>query len=440
MHWDTKVPGFGVRVTDRADARGRALSASYVVYCRWPGTGAPARRAVGDAKKLTLVAARKIARRWLDLVEQGIDPHEQERETERVRAAAKAAEAALLENTLEKVAEAWFRHISDQRKSAEVERDVRRAFLQRWADRPVTEITQADIETVVASMRDTPAQARNVLGYAKRMLKWASRQSRFGLAESPAEKLEAADLVGKKRRGDRVLTDDELRLLWRAVGRLRTQRLRDEDDELSNWFPGDYPFGPLFRLLVLTGQRKSEVANARWREFDLPRRLWTIPAERMKSGAAHVVPLTDEMVAIVDSLPRPTSKKRDHDHLFSTTGGARPVNSFGKVKTRIDRRMLSATRALARASGSDADDVDLPGWTIHDIRRTMRTNLSALPIPDRVAEAMIAHAAPELHRVYDLHKYVEEKRRGFELWSAHLRGILRRPDPGSNVVTLQGRR
>lgn len=437
--YDTKTPGFGVRVGDRADDKGRALTATYVVYCRWPSTGKPARRKVGDAKKMSLAAARRIAKRWLDLVEQGVDPQEQDREQKAARAAAEQAEAALRENTFEKVATEWFRHIRGQRKAREVERDVRRIFLPRWAARPVTKIAAADVERIINSMMDTPAQLRNALGYVQRLFRWAARQTRFGLAESPAEKLRAQDFVGKKRRGNRVLTDEELRLLWRAVGRLRTERRRTDEDDGAIWLPGDYPYGPLFRLLMLTGQRKSEVACARWREFDLPKRLWTIPAERMKSDRAHVVPLTDEMVKLLEALPRSTSKRNDYDCLFSTTNGHKPVNSFGKVKARIDRRMLSALRALARRRGDDPAAVTLPRWTIHDLRRTVRTGLSALPIPYQVCELMIAHAMSELGATYDLHSYEREKRRGFDLWGSRLHSILQR-SARDNVVEFAARK
>ena len=89
-----------------------------------------------------------------------------------------------------------------------------------------------------------------------------------------------------KNKRQRVLTDTEMRALWQAAEKL------------------GYPYGDLFRLLALTGQRKSEVAEAPWREFDLNKRLWTIPPERMKGDAAHEVPLTDDVMAILEALPR----------------------------------------------------------------------------------------------------------------------------------------
>ena len=178
-----------------------------------------------------------------------------------------------------------------------------------------------------------------------------------------------------------------------------------------------YPYAPLIRFLLLTGQREHEAANARWSEFDLDAALWTIPSERMKGDRAHVVPLGPDALALFKALPR----FKGGSHVFTTTAGEKPVNGFSKAKARLDR-----------LSG-------VTGWRFHDLRRTMRTHLSALPIEDRVREAMIAHAQPGLHRVYDLHSYGEEKRRGFELWEQRLRGILA-PKPPAEVANLAAER
>src|SRR5262249_12688455 len=161
---------------------------------------------------------------------------------------------------------------------------------------------------------------------------------------SPCDRMKPKDVIGAKAMRNRVLTDAELRALWRVTEGL------------------DYPYGPLFRMLSLTGQRKSEVAEARWSEFDLSRKLWTIPAERMKADAPHVVPLSDDVLKILEALPR----FKKGEHLFSTTFGVRPVNGFSKAKEILDKAMLTQLGQLAP-------------FVIHDIRRTMRTGLSALP-------------------------------------------------------------
>jgi len=179
----------------------------------------------------------------------------------------------------------------------------------------------------------------------------------------------------------------------------------------------DYPFGCIFRLLLLTGQREREIADMSWPEIDLDGRLLTIPAARIKGARAHEVPLGPLAISVLGSLPRWNAG----DYVFSTTGGAKPVNGFSKAKARIDG-----------LSG-------VCGWVIHDLRRTVRTRFSALPVEDLVRELVIAHARPGLHKVYDQHSWREEKRHCLELWERKLLGIVS-PPAGENVVQLPERR
>jgi integrase len=151
------------------------------------------------------------------------------------------------------------------------------------------------------------------------------------------------------------------------------------------------------------------------------RQLWTIPAERMKADAPHTVPLTSEAIKIVETLPR----FQNGGHLFSTPFGQKPVCGFSKAKTRLDSLMLDELRSFA----ADPNAVEIEPWTIHDIRRTVRTGLSALPIPDLVRELVIAHAKPGLHKVYDQYAYLNEKRQALELWATRLRAIVRDSAP-----------
>ena len=166
--------------------------------------------------------------------------------------------------------------------------------------------------------------------------------------------------------------------------------------------------------MILSGQRSAEVSEAVWPEFDLRKKLWIIPKERMKMDHEHLAPLTEDILALLANLPRFSAGP----HLFSTTFGERPANGWSKAKERIDR-----------ITGP------LPHWVFHDLRRAMRTNLSAIPqISDRVREVMIAHNSG-MHAFYDLYDYAEEKRQGFGLWNARLRGILG-AEATSNVVSL----
>jgi len=232
--------------------------------------------------------------------------------------------------------------------------------------------------------RGAPYQAHNALGYARRLFNWAIGTHEFGIQTSPVTQLKPKDLIGKRESRERILLDDELRAVWNAAGEM------------------GYPYGPLFRLLVLTGQREREVADMRWAEVDFAQRMWTIRAERMKGGRAHEVPLTSAAVGLLASLPR----WNQGDYVFTTTGGTKPVNGFSKAKVRIDK-----------LSG-------VSGWVLHDLRRSVRTHLSALPVEDLVRELVIAHAKPGLHKVYDLHAYQDEKRHCLDLWEKRLLAIV----------------
>ena len=227
----------------------------------------------------------------------------------------------------------------------------------------------------------------------------------------------AKDIIGAKKPRQRVLSDAELREIWRAT-------------EAT-----PYPFGPFVRALLVTGQRLREVANAKWSEFDLEKALWTIPPERMKGDAAHEVPLSPLALEILRSASEDDKRSRSPGaYVFSTTGGKAPISGFSKAKIALDR-LLAETRSKAASAGEEA--VALPGWVFHDLRRTMRTNPSGLPVPDLVAELVIAHAKPGPHKVYDQHAYRDEKKRALDLWASKLLSIVDETDANKNVVPLR---
>jgi integrase len=404
---DSDVPGLLVRVTDRGVR-------TFMLQTRYPGgSGQPTRRALGIYPAISLEKARAKAVAWRDLIEAGVDPARAEEDARR-------AEFRRQANSFASVADAFVAHCrrQKQRKADEVERDLQVEFVSQWGARPITSIASADVRQVIEAKVDQghKAQAHNLLGTVRRLFNWALGTDAYGLEKSPCDRLKPRDLIGERAIRDRVLSNRELLAFWRATAHL-----------------GD-PYGPLFRLLALTIQRKSEVAEVVRSEVDLHRRLWTIPKERMKSDAVHVVPLTSMAVEIFRSLPTFTQGP----HLFSTTYGAKPVNGFSKAKVRLDSIMHDQLRKIALAEGEDPGTVKLQGWVIHDLRRTGRTHLSALPVPDLVRELVIAHSKPGLHRVYDQHAYLEEKRHALELWESRLRAILE-PMP-SNVIDLDSAR
>ena len=307
---DSVVPGLGVRVSET----GRC---TFVLIARFPGRTNPTRRALGECGAITLEAARAKARQWLELIGQGKDPA-------LVEERARAAELRRQGNTFAAVAEDFIKaKLPREAKGAEVERDIRRIFIASWGHRPITDILAGEVRAIVKQVADEGKtyQAHNLLGYARRLFNWAIDQQVYGLETSPCDRLKPKSIVGERDPRTRILTDAEIRALWNATDAL------------------GYPYGPLFRLLLLTGQRKSEVGEARWSEFDLDKRLWHIPAARMKAGAAHIVPLCDGVLDVLTAC-------RDSPAISSSRRRAAKIRS-----TVLARRKSASMRSCWPSSG-----------------------------------------------------------------------------------------
>jgi integrase len=389
---DSEARGLRVRVT--------ATGKTFVLLTRFPGSNNPTRRALGHYDVLSLEDARNKAREWQRLIGRGIDPATEE---ERKRAAEARKQAT---SFLSVVEEFIADKLGGQRQGHTVARDLHKVFIHEagWGNRPITEITALDVRNAIKPYKDAGKihHAHNLLSYVRRVFNWAIDQQIYaGLETSPCDRLKPSRILGEKTQRSRVLNDAELQAVWRAAGKL------------------GYQYGPLFKMLLLTGQRKSEVAEARWREIDLAKKLWTIPAERMKAAAAHIVPLSDDAIAVLQSLPR----FNGGDYLFSAHAGARPVAAFSAAKHRLDAAIV------------DELGEEIPPFVIHDLRRTVRTGLSAIPnISDLVRELVIGHTKPGLHKVYDQYAYLDEKRFALDAWAARLRNIVN--PPAANVVEL----
>jgi integrase len=418
---------------------------TFCFLSRFPSSNNPVRHALGEyGVDLTLEQARDKADEWRALIRKGIDPRKVEQaardasrlEKEQSESQNKLVFEVVIEDFLE-------RHVKGQRRAAQVEREIRRELIPAWKKKLVTEITRGDVVDLVEAVADRPApyQARNIFGHVSVFFNWAIDRSKYGLETSPCDRLKPGRLIGEKKPRQRVLSDGELAALWRRTNRI------------------GYPYGQLFLLLAITGQRKSEVAEARWREFhpELVRRLrerkdgeridwskleqslkvWTIPPERFKSDSSHLVPLTDDALQVLATLPH-FDGRSGGDHLFSTTLGQKPVNSFSKAKDRLDAGMLRTLRAVARKRGGDPRQVMLPDFVLHDIRRTVRTRLSSLKVPAEVCEMIIGHGKKGLARVYDQHQFQDEMREALEAWAARLR-LIANPYPAV-VVPLRSAR
>jgi integrase len=386
---DAALPGFGVRVTDKG-------TKTFTLTKRFPSSDNPTRRALGEYPAMGLAEARQKARKWIDLIGRKIDPQV---EVEQQRLAEQRKRA----NSFAAVAEDFIKSkLPSERKGTEVERDIRREFIPVWGRRPIIEITALDVVNVIKPIaRRAPYQAHNCLGHIRRLFGWAVDMHTYGIESSPVDRLRPKSLIGERKARSRVLSDDELRAFWQATGEM------------------GFPYGSIGRMLLLTGQRHHEVSEAPWAEFDLNKGLWTISQARFKSDMPHVVPLTGDALGLLERLPRFQSGH----YVFSTTVGKKPTCISNKVKAELDRRMLSV---LGK---------ELQPWVIHDLRRTMRSHLSALRVPDHIAEMVIGHGRKGLQRIYDQHRYEAEMREALTLWAGRLRSIVE-PAP-ANVVPLK---
>lgn len=400
---DAEAPGLGVRVNDKG-------TVSFIYAARFPGAKNYTRREIPLVTSLE--QAREVARKWREMIRAGQDPAV---EAERARAAAAQRRAV----TFAAVAEDWFKDkVAGERKAEEVERTFRKNFIAIWAERPISEITDLDVLAVVRAKKQTaPAQARTLFIDLRRFFNWVIDARVYGLKFSPCDRLKPAKIIGKRKKRQRILNDEELFALWRAIGKER------------------FPFKQVYHLLLLTALRLNEVADASKKEVDWSNDVWVIPSTRMKGedeeARPHAVPLTRDIRDVLKSLPQ----FKAGPFLFTCTSGKKSVWIGDLVKRRLDKRMRRTLKALARRNGDDASQVELHHWINHDIRRTVRSNLSRLKVAEEVREAVLAHARPGVVGTYDVHDYLDEKREALELWAARFHSIVE-PAP-ANVVPLR---
>jgi integrase len=234
------------------------------------------------------------------------------------------------------------------------------------------------------------------------MCSWAVER---GLVEaSPCDKVRAPAAETSR---DRVLTDDEIRGAWAAF-------------EGVGW-----PSGRLAQLLLLTGQRLREVADARWSEIDFAAKTWTIPKERAKNGVAHEVPLSEAALRILDALPRVEAGRRPAALIF-TANGHSAVSGFSRAKMAFDKAIAGS------------GDAPMPHWTLHDLRRTAASGMAGLGIAPHVVEAVLNHRGGSIKGVaaiYNRYSYGTEKRAALEAWGRYLEALVTGA-PAGNVVEL----
>ncbi len=388
--FDSGADGLCLRITDRG-------TKTWCISYHFPGENGDIkhhRLTIGSWPAVGLAQAREEARMVKAEVRSGIDPRARRAGA---HAAAKAEAQAEARKTFQAIAENYInRECSRLKRGREYEAAIRRELLPKWGARPIADLRRLHLIELTDALLDAgkPMAAYRIYEIAKRILNWAVERgeieaSPFANMRPPAPKVMR----------DRVLKPDEIKLVWKAWGEM------------------DYPYGPLGKLLLMTAQRLNEVAQMQWCEIDRDNALWVMSADRTKSGRETEVPLSSLALEILDDLPRFT----EGEYVFTTTSGQRSVTGFSKMKTRADN-----------LSG-------VTGWRLHDLRRTARTGLAEIGIPEIIAEMVMNHAPRNvLAKIYNRHEYAAEKRDALERWALRLREITE--PPPENVVKLKAKR
>ncbi len=275
-----------------------------------------------------------------------------------------------------------------------------------FGDKPVRDLDEADIAALIEVRTRKALRARtqgrseadNCLVIIRRCLRWAKKTVNPDTRQRYIAADVSADIerpLAKHRGRDRVLTHPEILQLWHGCGAL------------------GYPFGPLIKLLVLTGQRRSEVAGMTWSEVDIERRVWHLPGARTKNSHPNDIHLSDLALAVIRAIPRTPPLPKKPDFVFTTTRCG-PVSGFALVKERLN------------------DKLGVSDWTLHDLRRTMVSNMARLGVRIEVADKILNHVSGKLGGivgVYLKYEFAPERKAALDAWSEFVADLtrLRRP-------------
>jgi integrase len=412
-------PGATRREVPDGEIRGMYLvvqpsgAKSYVL--RYRHAGKPRKLTIGPAE-MGLGEARKLAASARVAIATGKDPAgEKTSGKAAVKEAAHEARRAKRNAVEAAVAEFVDKHVRRNNKPStakEYERLLEKEIVAPWRGRRLADISRRDVNMLLDDIvdRGAPIGANRILAILRKFCRWAV--AREIIEHSPCEGVMMRSAESPR---DRVLDDHELRLVWQAAGTL------------------SWPFEPVVKLLVLTGARRGEVAGMAWAEVDLERKLWSLPAQRVKNKRPHALPLSSPAVDILSALPRIENRGGfvfPAGFTRQATQGPVPVSGFSAPKRRLDR----AIAKLAEAEGLPP----IAQFGFHDLRRSSASGMAKLGVDLHVIERCLNHASGTFGGfvgVYQKHKFEDAMRRAMDAWGAHVERLAIGATAG-NVVEL----
>jgi integrase len=337
---------------------------------RYRHNGRPRKHTLGPFPTIDLKSARTLGTKVLRAAAEGRDPTG-ERQEQRA-------------NTVEQVVAQFLAKHGQRRYRprmfAEAQRLLKQNVVAHWGKQPIASVTRKQLRDMLDRLvaNDTPMLANRVHSVTRKLFSWAVEQ----------EIIEVSSFVGLKapaeeKSRDRILSDQELRAVWQAASQMGV-------------------YGGLVRALILTGQRRGEIAGLTWDETDLDKRLISLPRERVKNNRAHEIPLSPQAVSLIEALPR-----NSEQYVFSLDGG--PIINFARLKERLDKLC------------------GVQNWTVHDLRRTAASGMARLGVGLPVIEKVLNHVSGSfagIVGIYQRHDFAGEKRAALEKWADHVSTIV----------------
>ncbi len=401
--WDDELTGFGCKATPGGKR-------AFFVQYRPRGRGQNIKRVhIGYWGRLTVKQAREAAKKLLGDANAGRDPAEAKAARKEAAKAAKQAKAEkVAAGTLKDAIERFLAgHAKETRYWHEKRQRLLSGDMASLHAVSIRDVTRAQLKGVIDSVKArSQAAARLLFADLRPLFKWTIEIEL--LAANPMTGIKPPKPVAAR---ERVLETYEIESFWQAAG------------EVS------WPFASMYRLLLLTGARREEVAGMRWSELDLDAGVWTLPGSRTKNKREHRLPLAPAAIALLDRVAI-TAIKQGYGYtgselVFSTTGRT-PPSGWSKAKGGLDKQMKVIL-------GSRFKD-----WRIHDLRRTCATGMEDLGIPTHIVETALNHlsgAKAGIVGVYQRAEHREAVKRAFLAWERRVIEIVSDGAPaGSNVV------